>query len=403
MSKYQLVLEPGKINLSSSTSSLTVNGEEVNLEEKVLFFSFIAPVVLEFALSNGMVGFAIIDPEVYKSQSINEHAVSVFTQSFLKLGQILVRINFVYKFYAFDFNLVRNPRSPLFIGHRGAGTNALGNRVRENTILSFNRAMDSGPISGIELDVLLTRDNQLVVYHDLEFPVMIQAENASESTRLHPIADLDYADLCHSKLTKQVSFDGLESQDAKLPYLTEDLPLLKDVLKGLKQVNAGIVIEIKYPTNLAICNNPALGRFTRNQLVQSVLDCLDQHRSYIAERWIIISSFDPDICLTLWESLERDSQNLLIVHNISMTEDSTVDFTDVRNFSPAGSALQAKKIDGGIAMEAHQVLRGDSNGIDVPILSYGKENMKRNLVRQQLDMNVLGIFADRFDMIKYST
>lgn len=49
---------------------------------------------------------------------------------------------------------------PLIIAHRGDVTNA-----PENTISAFKRALDLGA-DGIELDVRLTRDQKLVVFHD---------------------------------------------------------------------------------------------------------------------------------------------------------------------------------------------------------------------------------------------
>ena len=49
---------------------------------------------------------------------------------------------------------------PLVIAHRGDRTNA-----PENTISAFKRALELGA-DGIELDVRLTKDDQLVVFHD---------------------------------------------------------------------------------------------------------------------------------------------------------------------------------------------------------------------------------------------
>ena len=50
----------------------------------------------------------------------------------------------------------------LTIGHRGAP-----NLAQENTIDSFDKAFKSG-VDGIELDVQLTQDNQLAVFHDFD-------------------------------------------------------------------------------------------------------------------------------------------------------------------------------------------------------------------------------------------
>lgn len=51
------------------------------------------------------------------------------------------------------------------IGHRGAGTSNPGNPFPENSISSFREAMAQGA-DGVELDVELTADGELVVMHD---------------------------------------------------------------------------------------------------------------------------------------------------------------------------------------------------------------------------------------------
>ncbi|MEO0928236.1 MAG: glycerophosphodiester phosphodiesterase [Cyanobacteria bacterium J06643_13] len=56
----------------------------------------------------------------------------------------------------------KEPTLPLILGHRG-----VPEEHQENTMAGFKRAIALG-IDGVELDVLLTKDNQLVVFHDLE-------------------------------------------------------------------------------------------------------------------------------------------------------------------------------------------------------------------------------------------
>ena len=66
----------------------------------------------------------------------------VFTQWKSSLPKKLNQVNFFY------------------YGHRGVPTMA-----PENTLLSFQEAINNN-LDGIELDVQLTKDQQLVVYHD---------------------------------------------------------------------------------------------------------------------------------------------------------------------------------------------------------------------------------------------
>jgi len=51
---------------------------------------------------------------------------------------------------------------PLILGHRG-----VPEEHPENTMAGFQRAIELG-IDGVELDVFLTKDNKLVVFHDLD-------------------------------------------------------------------------------------------------------------------------------------------------------------------------------------------------------------------------------------------
>ena len=51
---------------------------------------------------------------------------------------------------------------PLVLGHRG-----VPEEHQENTMAGFRRAIELG-LDGVELDVFLTKDNKLVVFHDLD-------------------------------------------------------------------------------------------------------------------------------------------------------------------------------------------------------------------------------------------
>ena len=55
----------------------------------------------------------------------------------------------------------KEPNLPLVLGHRG-----VPEEHQENTMAGFQRAIALG-LDGVELDVFLTKENQLVVFHDL--------------------------------------------------------------------------------------------------------------------------------------------------------------------------------------------------------------------------------------------
>lgn len=74
----------------------------------------------------------------------------------------------------------------LVFGHRG-----LPKKEKENTIISFQAAMLAG-VDGIELDVHLTKDNQLVVIHDFNTIRTTGIDCEIESHTLEQIQQVDF-------------------------------------------------------------------------------------------------------------------------------------------------------------------------------------------------------------------
>ena len=132
------------------------------------------------------------------------------------------------------------------IGHRGAPKLS-----PENTLESFKKAFEAG-IKGIELDVQLSRDGELVVFHDWEL------QNITGSPE--KINNMDYLRI------KDIS------QKNNCP-----IPLLGDVLKICPN-GKFINIEIK-------CNN-----FSNSPLVKKLARVIYQYK---IEKSVVISSFNP--------------------------------------------------------------------------------------------------------------
>ena len=76
-------------------------------------------------------------------------------------------------------------RCPLIIAHRGDITNA-----PENTLAAFQQAFEQGA-DGIELDVRLTRDRQLVVFHDRSLKRIGGVRNLVANATLEEVRALD--------------------------------------------------------------------------------------------------------------------------------------------------------------------------------------------------------------------
>ena len=152
-----------------------------------------------------------------------------------------------------------NDESALIMGHRGSPTN-----VTENTLPSFQKAIDQG-VDGLEFDIRLSKDKQIVIFHDSNL------ERLSE--RSEKIEDLSLSEL------QSVELHGTEDQmqGVYIPSLNDMLVLL-----GYTKV---INIEIKSD-----------GLFKGHEIIDPLLTFLDKHG---IDDKCIISSFNPLILMKI--------------------------------------------------------------------------------------------------------
>ena len=82
---------------------------------------------------------------------------------------LFILVCFLYFFYlVFFWNWAKScqpfytSQTPLLIGHRGSPV-----LITENTIPSFEKAIDLGA-DGLEFDIRLSKDNQIVVFHEAD-------------------------------------------------------------------------------------------------------------------------------------------------------------------------------------------------------------------------------------------
>lgn len=125
-----------------------------------------------------------------------------------------------------------NKELVLHVAHRG------GSRERlENTIESFENGVKKGA-NILEMDVCLTKDNQIVVIHDNNLKRMCGLNSNVEEFNYNALP----------KFQSEINLDFSVSQkafvkDSKTPYI----PLLEEVFE--KFPNIIMNIEIKTPTN----------------------------------------------------------------------------------------------------------------------------------------------------------
>ncbi|MBX7150171.1 hypothetical protein K1X84_00925 [bacterium] len=126
----------------------------------------------------------------------------------------------------------------------------------ENSLPGFQAAVDEG-YDGVELDVRITKDKDLVVFHDIRLERL--TENGRGMVRTKTLSDLQKLKL-------------------KSDVVETTIPSLAEVLDIFKHTHLLINIEIKSEMPM------------RGKIEQKVIDCIYQHG---LQRQTVISSFNP--------------------------------------------------------------------------------------------------------------
>lgn len=113
-------------------------------------------------------------------------------------------------------------------GHRGSmGT------TPENTLLGFRHALDLG-VDGIELDVQLTKDGELVVIHDESIDRTTDGTGYVKDYTLHELR----------QFSAGINFSNFELYDKNV-WSLERIPTLKEVLELIAPHQIELSIELK--------------------------------------------------------------------------------------------------------------------------------------------------------------
>lgn len=216
----------------------------------------------------------------------------------------------------------------LEVGHRGAGTSfkaASTDTIRENTIASLKRAADHGA-DMVEFDVQLSKDLVPVIYHDFLVYVSLKKKKTPGE---HDMLELPMSELTLEQLKHLKVYHIVEGKTKQPKFFDEDLdehqpfPTLADALDAIDE-SVGFNIEIKWNMEL---NDGSfeIDRINKNQNLY--LDrILDVVLTKAANRRIVFSCFDPDICTML-----RYKQNIYPVMFLSLgVTDRYTKFNDPR-------------------------------------------------------------------------
>jgi len=152
-----------------------------------------------------------------------------------------------------------NTENPLIIGHRGSPW-----LITENTLPSFSQAIDQG-VDGLELDIRLSQDEQIVIFHDKDLGRL--------SDRNEKVKNLSLTELQSIQLKKQPN----QTEEIYIPSLNDLVPLLNQI----KVLN----IEIKSD-----------GLFENYGILEPLIKFLDKYK---IDDKCIVSSFNPLILMKL--------------------------------------------------------------------------------------------------------
>lgn len=238
-----------------------------------------------------------------------------------------------------------NPSHPLLIGHRGSPT-----KITENTAPSFQKALAQGA-DGIEMDIRLSKDKQIVVFHDKDLKRL--------SNRLDTVESLSLAELQTIELKKE---EG-QREEAHIPSLNE----LVSLLAQAKVVN----IEIK-----------SNSLFHGHNILNPLIEFLD--KNHLDDK-CIISSFNPLILMKL--RLRRPKTIIGFLYNHDQLFHGLSNLVWMLRVQPENLHIHYSFLD-------HWIVRW-ARKKNIKINSY-TINDKNHYKKRKLD----GIFTDNIEYLK---
>ena len=130
---------------------------------------------------------------------------------------VLLVLFIIYLFMIAPKMLKRTDRTPFYhvhYAHRGLFDN--NSAAPENSLAAFQKAVDAG--YGIELDVQLSKDNKLVVFHDATLKRMCGVDGKVWD---YTLAELKQFKLASSNETIPTFEEFLKIVDGKVPFILE--------------------------------------------------------------------------------------------------------------------------------------------------------------------------------------
>ncbi len=208
-------------------------------------------------------------------------------------------------------------------GHRGAR-----GLMPENTIPAFITALDSG-VTTLELDVVITRDRQVVVSHEpwMSATICIKPDSSEidpEEEMKYNIYAMDYAQVrqydCGSK--GNARFPEQQKRQVAKPLLADVIKAVEDHIKSYSGYEVDYNIEIKSLPAGDDKFHPKPQEFS--DIVYQVID------AYLPWERIVIQSFDFRV-LRYWHERYPDVRLAALVENKKSIDENLADL----GFSPS--------------------------------------------------------------------
>ncbi|MFH0989219.1 MAG: glycerophosphodiester phosphodiesterase family protein [bacterium] len=240
--------------------------------------------------------------------------------------------------------------APYVTAHRGISAKA-----PENTIAAFLLACATPGIDMIELDVRLTRDEEVIVLHDRTLQRTSTGNGAARQYTYAEIREFDAGSWFHQSFSR------------------ERIPLLSDVLEV---VDGRLWINIELKSDLFFRERPGL-------LEQKVLEVVHRHK---LARHVLYSSFDHSMVANIKRMDPEATTGVL--------------FNLYRDYGKPPSKL-ARRVGASVFVCAkHEVTRGmieDAHGHNIEVYVYTLNSIEGAM--KLAGMGVDGILSDCADDI----
>jgi len=249
----------------------------------------------------------------------------------------------------------------LVFGHGGSGFPTEKNPYPPNSASSVFRAIDFLGADGVEIDVQLSSDSVLILYHDEDLRTQTACKGCIAETSISGLANCDYRRYYHFKSNG------------------EGIATLKDILERFKQYQTHPLVSVNVHLHYDCLPDVQLETYVHT-FARSIVKLI---KDYTAYDWVFVESGTPDF-LNILRAL--DSQ-LKLYYDAPVTP-FTVDQCLNNNWQGLISPLDE-------ASKEHIELAHDKK------LKVAVYNVKlRNEIKQAIEVNPDFIQSDNVQLLK---